>query len=128
MSAVLTTFFLVLGAAFILVASVGLLRMPDVYLRISACTKATTLGVGSILVGTAIHFDSVGTTSRAVAIALFIGLTAPIAGHMIGRAAYLARTPMWSGTIIDDLRGRYDPRRPVLHSPPDDGGEPAKDL
>ena len=53
-----------LGTSFILLAGVGIVRMPDVYLRISVTTKAATLGIGLILMGAAMYFNELGITSR----------------------------------------------------------------
>lgn len=114
------------GGVFMFLAALGIVRLPDLYMRLSACTKAATLGVALTLIGSALHFDDIGVTSRAVATILFVFLTAPVAGHMIGRAAYLANTPLWENTTIDELRGRYDLTNDVLHSrspspPPEEG-------
>ncbi|MCZ2096082.1 MAG: monovalent cation/H(+) antiporter subunit G [Chloroflexota bacterium] len=99
---------LVFGALFMLLASIGIYRMPDVFLRMSASSKATTLGLILIMLAVAIHFNSVGVTARAIGIVLFIILTGPVSAHMIGRAAYITGTPLWEGTCIDELAGRYD--------------------
>ncbi len=96
------------GAITILLASIGMLRMPDLYLRLSVTTKAATLGVGLILVSAAFYFSNVGVTSRVLAIILFITITAPVSAQLIGRAAYLVKTKMWKHTIIDELDGMYD--------------------
>lgn len=102
------------GAAFILLAAIGLLRMPDVFLRTSCSTKASTLGIVACLVGAALHFGELGVAARAAAGALFVLATAPVAAQVIGRAAYLAGVPLWRGTVADQLRGRYDRRRGAL--------------
>lgn len=98
------------GALFILLAAIGILRMPDFYLRVSVTTKAVTLGVGLILVASAFAFKNFSVTSRVLAIIVFILLTAPVGAHMIGRAAYFIGVPLWSKTKIDDLKGKYDKR------------------
>ena len=108
MSEVVSTIFLIFGVGFFLTAGVGILRMPDLFMRTSASTKASTLGIGLTLTGVAIHFNELGVTSRAVATIAFILLTAPVAAHMISRAAYLNRAPLWSRTIVDELKGYYD--------------------
>lgn len=100
--------FIILGVAFLLLSAIGLLRMPDLYTRMSATTKASTLGVGLLLIGTAIYFGDIGIVSRAVVIILFLFITVPIAAHMIGRAAYFDCVPLWKGTKIDQLKGKYD--------------------
>lgn len=107
-----------IGAAFMFLAAVGLARLPDIYMRLSACTKAATLGAALLLVGTAIHFQDVGVASRAIAISLFLLVTGPVASHMIGRAAYLSNTPLWDNTLVDELRDCYDLDNETLHSTP----------
>jgi multicomponent Na+:H+ antiporter subunit G len=109
---------LLTGTLFMLLAGFGLLRMPDLFLRMSAATKASTLGAGFILLAAAIHFEDLGTTSRALATIVFIFLTAPVAAHRIGRAAYFDGVPLWSGTRRDDLGGHYDQRTHELDSDP----------
>jgi multicomponent Na+:H+ antiporter subunit G len=109
-------FFMVVGAFFIFVAGLGALRMPDLFLRASATTKAATLGVGSILLATAIYFGELGVTSRALATIAFVLLTAPISAHMIGRAAYLSGVALWEGTILDELEGQYNRQTDQLSS------------
>ncbi|MEM9985231.1 MAG: monovalent cation/H(+) antiporter subunit G [Bacteroidota bacterium] len=99
----------VLGAAFILLAAIGILRMPDLYLRISVTTKAATLGTGLILTSVAVYFGEAGISSRVVAIILFTLLTAPVAAHLIGKASYFTGTPIWEKSVVDDLKGRYRP-------------------
>lgn len=107
---------LVIGAFFIFVASLGLLRMPDLFLRMSSSTKAATLGVGSMLLGAAIYFDDLGITTRALATILFVFLTAPVAAHMIGRAGYFIGALLARETVLDELHGQYDLRTHRLES------------
>jgi len=105
-----------LGAIFILLAAVGFLRMPDSYLRISVTTKAVTLGVGLLLASAAIYFDDLSVTSRVMAIILFIILTAPVGGHLIGRASYFVGNKMWDKSVMDELEGKYQPNSHRLSS------------
>jgi len=95
------------GAFFMLVAGLGLLRLPDLFLRMSATSKAATLGAGLVLAAAAIYFNEEGITARVLAIIFFLLLTAPVAAHMIGRAAYFDGVPLWEGTLINELRGHY---------------------
>ncbi len=95
------------GAFFMALAGLGMLRMPDLFLRMSSSAKAGTLGAGLILLGAAIHFDDFSIYTRSFAIIIFLLLTAPVAAHMIGRAAYFDGVPLWKGTVQDDLRGHY---------------------
>ncbi len=108
--------FIVIGSIMILISSIGLLRMPDLYMRMSATTKAATLGVGFVLLGTAIHFWEIGIVSRLIIIISFLLLTAPVAAHMIGRAAYNDNVPLWKGTKKDELKGKYDEHTHELKS------------
>lgn len=108
-----------LGTLIILIAAVGFLRMPDIYLRISVATKASTMGIGLILVGAAMYFNELGITSRVIAIIIFMLLTAPVGAHMIGRASYFTGVKIWRRTIIDDLKGKYDTKTHELSSEDD---------
>jgi multicomponent Na+:H+ antiporter subunit G len=94
---------LVLGALFMLLAGVGLVRLPDLYLRMSATSKAATLGASLVLLGAAVHFGTAAVAGRAVVIVVFLFLTAPVAAHTIGRAGYRRKSPLWKGTIADEL-------------------------
>jgi len=96
------------GTALMLVASIGLLRLPDFYTRTHAISKAGTLGVGLVLVGVAVAFGDLSVTTRAVVVILFVLLTAPVASHMIGRAGYLSGVPLWDGTVFDQWKGSFD--------------------
>ena len=115
---VLSLVLFLVGTFFMVLAGIGLLRMPDLFLRMSASTKASTLGAGFILLAAALYFEDLGTTSRALATIVFIFLTAPVAAHRIGRAAYFNGVPLWEGTKRDDLSGHYDIRTHELESDP----------
>lgn len=96
-----------LGSFLVLVAGIGLLRMPDLFLRMSATAKAGTLGTGLMVLGAAIHFNEYAIYTRAIALIAFLFVTAPVAAHMLGRAAYFDGVPLWKGTVQDDLHGHY---------------------
>ena len=86
--------FLMLGSFFCAVAAFGVLRMPDVYIRLHAATKAGTLGLGMIMIGVALVFNELTVVSRVIVIILFILITAPVASHMLGRASlYMGIVP-----------------------------------
>jgi multicomponent Na+:H+ antiporter subunit G len=116
MSEIVIAIIVSIGAAFVLLAAIGVLKMPDLFLRISVTTKAATLGVGLMLVGVSIHFSDFYTTTRSVAIVLFVLLTAPIGAHLIGRAAYIFGVPLWKNNRIDQLEGHYHRVTHDLHS------------
>ena len=109
---------MIIGTVFMLLAGIGILRMPDLFLRMSATTKAATLGVSFFVLALAVYFGNLGITSRAVATIIFVLLTAPVAAHMIGRAAYLGSIPLCKETVVDDLSGRYDQSTHTLESHP----------
>lgn len=106
--------FLISGSLFILLSAVGLLRMPDLFTRMSATTKASTLGIGLVLIGTALYWFEIGIAARAISIIIFLLLTAPVAAHIIGRAAYFDKVPLWRNTHIDELKGKYDDDSHIL--------------
>lgn len=116
MTAFLSAIFLVCGAALCLLASVGVLRLPDFFMRMHAATKAGVAGCGLLLIGVAFAYPSPGMwTKVAIAIA-FLLLTTPIAGHLLARAGYVAGVPLWRGTRGDQLRGEL-PRGDFDHPP-----------
>jgi multicomponent Na+:H+ antiporter subunit G len=78
---------LLAGGAFCLVAGVGVLRLPDVFLRLHASTKAGTLGVGLIVLALAITTEALPVATKAVGVILFLLGTAPVGAHLVGRAA-----------------------------------------
>jgi len=99
---------LITGGFFVLVAAVGILRLPDILMRMHASTKAGTLGAGLILLAVAFTYAEIGIVSRAIATIIFILMTAPVAAHTIGRAAYRSGIPFWKGTVVDELKTYYD--------------------
>jgi multicomponent Na+:H+ antiporter subunit G len=103
MIAFLIALLIISGALFMLLASLGLLRMPDLFMRMQSATKAFTLGPLLILTGTALSFATLDVAARILLIILFLYLTAPVAGHLVGRAAYKRKVPRWSGTAYDEI-------------------------
>lgn len=108
MAEIIALGFLLVGAVFTFIAALGVLRMPDLFMRMHANTKSATLGVGFIMLGVAIYFGEITITTRAVAVILFLLVTAPISSHLLARAAYFSGIPLWAQTLSDDLRGHYD--------------------
>lgn len=104
------------GSIFVLLAAVGMIRMPDTYLRISVTTKAATLGIGLLMIAGAIYSNDLSITAKVLAIILFILLTAPVSAHLIGRTSYFAGVKLWKNSVLDDLEGKYDPSTEVLKS------------
>ncbi|MCC5450829.1 Na+/H+ antiporter subunit G [Rheinheimera sp. UJ51] len=87
-------FFLLLGGSFVLIGSIGLTRMPDFFMRLHGPTKATTLGMGGILLGSMLFFSATpGEISvHELLITIFLLITAPISAHMLIKAALHHRT------------------------------------
>lgn len=104
MTDVLTAVLWLTGSAFSLLAAVGVLRMPDVFTRMQASTKASTFGLGCLLGGAALQMADLGSFIRLASIGAFVLLTTPVSGHVIARAAYFAEIPLWSGTVLDERR------------------------
>lgn len=107
MTEILAAFLLFTGACFNLLAAIGIIRMPDLFTRLHAATKASTLGVGCIMAGVAIHFWSLETTTRAVTTTVFLLLTAPVGAHLLARAAYWMGIEFWEGTHTDEFRSHW---------------------
>ncbi|MBO9419735.1 monovalent cation/H(+) antiporter subunit G [Labrenzia sp. R4_2] len=93
MSAVVTILagtMLVIGSLFALVASIGIVRLEDVYMRTHAASKAGTLGSGLMLIALAVYAADLAVATRALAGVIFFLLTAPISAHLLAKAAYEA--------------------------------------
>lgn len=99
---------LLTGSLVFLVAAFGLLRFPDFYIRMSAATKAATLGLGLLSLAVAVGFGGGLVALKAILLTIFLFSTAPIGAHLLGRAAYRAGIPLWQGTHVDELRGREE--------------------
>jgi multicomponent K+:H+ antiporter subunit G len=83
-----TAALLLLGAGFALLGSIGLARLPDIYTRLHGPTKATTLGIGGILLGSILFFSlRQGLSLHEVLVSVFLFMTAPVSAHLIARAA-----------------------------------------
>ncbi|NIK79267.1 multicomponent Na+:H+ antiporter subunit G [Paenibacillus castaneae] len=92
------------GALISAISAFGLVRLPDVYLRSHAATKSATLGVLFILAGAFLYFafylDHI--SAKLLLGIVFVFITAPVAGHLNGRAAYISGVPLWERSVQDD--------------------------
>jgi multicomponent K+:H+ antiporter subunit G len=95
------------GAFFTLAGSIGLARFPDFFLRLHGPTKATTLGVGSLLIASALHFSSQGEQIRfpEALIMLFLFITAPVSATLMAKAALHLRVACPPGLPSKRLDG-----------------------
>ena len=92
-----------LGAFLMVVAGLGIVRMPDLPTRMHASSKAGTLGAAMILIGVAFAFADGAVAVRAILVIGFLFLTAPVASHVIARAAYRTGVPLSDETVIDEM-------------------------
>jgi multicomponent Na+:H+ antiporter subunit G len=102
---------MIFGTLLMIIGGIGMIRMPDLYLRMSAATKVSTLGVASLLLAVAVHKLEEHVAAQAIATIIFLLLTVPLGAHIIGRAAY--RTDMVhfaDDTVFDDKRRRESDR------------------
>ena len=96
------------GILLMTVAGIGLLRMPDLLTRMHASSKAGTLGATLVLLAVALHFGDAAVAVRVVVVCVFLLLTAPVASHVIARAAYRVGVPLSGETVVDELAERLD--------------------
>lgn len=108
------------------IAGLGLIRFPGLILRMHASSKAGTLGTSLVLIAVAFYFRDLGVTTRALITIIFLYITTPVAAHLIARAAYFAGTPLWKGTVIDELSGLYNKRWHTLNAKKKRSIKPAK--
>jgi multicomponent Na+:H+ antiporter subunit G len=97
-------------------STLGILRLPDFYTRSHAASKASTLGVSAFLLAVAVYRADLITGAKMVALIAFFFLTAPVAAHMLGRAAYLSGVRPDPATAPDEMRGAYDHEHGILRS------------
>lgn len=126
MSELATVVAMILGSVLMLLSGVGILRMPDVYMRLQVASKASSLGAGLLMLAVAVYFAELGVIVRSVLVVAFIFLTTPVSAHLLGRAAYLTGVPLWEATGHDALEGAYDPVHGTL-APRAATDEPAAD-
>ena len=118
---------LLVGALFVLVAALGLVRLPDLLMRMHAATKAGTLGAGLLLIATAVSSPETSVVARAVATIVFLLLTAPIAAHLIARAAYhTGEAALWEHTCVDELAAAIEERVPAAPASEETNALPAR--
>jgi multicomponent Na+:H+ antiporter subunit G len=102
MTDIVTAIVWLVGSAFALLAAVGVLHMPDVFTRMQASTKASTLGLGCLLAAVALRNPDPYFVVRAASIAAFMLLTTAVSAHVIARAAARSGVPIWEGTVVDE--------------------------
>ncbi len=94
--------FLGIGAIFLFLSGLGIIRLPDVYNRLQAGTKASTFGALFSIIGVGIIEPT--WFWKCFVIALFILLTNPVSSHAIGRASYKSGVKLWKGSVVDKYK------------------------
>ena len=110
------------GAALGLLAGIGVVRFSNLFSRMHAATKPQVLGLVLILLGIALRVEDWHDLGLLLLVAVFQLMTAPVAAHMLGRAAYRAGRPEGDQRVVDEpLFGSDDPRSPPAGGRKDDG-------
>ncbi|HVR44493.1 MAG TPA: monovalent cation/H(+) antiporter subunit G [Thermoanaerobaculia bacterium] len=123
MSQIFVASLMLVGCSFLLLAAVGIVRMPDLFMRMSASAKAATLGIGCMLIALMLHFRESSVTTRSILVLSFFFLLSPVAAHMIARAAYIVGVPLWEHTVCNEAEHLYPKkkeRRDATAPPPED--------
>ena len=104
---------IIIGAFLNLISAIGVLRLPDVYTRNHAASKAATLGIVCILLATFLYYYvEVGHfNSRLILAIVFLFITSPVSGHLINRAAYYSGVKLWDKSVQDDLKQEMQQER-----------------
>lgn len=101
---VIVSFFLIVGAFFLLVGGIGMVKLPDLFMRLHAPTKSSTLGLGSFLLAAMIYAAFQGRFGFAeLLITLFAFITAPVSANLIAQAAIHLRLRSTSGEVPEAL-------------------------
>ncbi|MBP2031302.1 multicomponent Na+:H+ antiporter subunit G [Methanohalophilus levihalophilus] len=103
----ISMFFFLIGLAFVFLGMIGLLRLPDVYNRLHATTKIGTVGALAVMIGIVLKVGLSAMGLKAITVGLFLLLTAPIAAHMIARAAHRHGVGLCEESIMDDYGKTY---------------------
>jgi multicomponent K+:H+ antiporter subunit G len=106
MADIFVSVLLLVGSFFTLVGGIGLLRLPDFFMRLHAPTKATTLGVGGVLLAAIVEAASFSVTMRELLIALFLFITAPVSAYLMAQAGLRCRVP--SRAALPRIEGLTD--------------------
>ena len=101
---ILIAIFIVVGSAFALIAALGVLRMPDFYMRMHAATKAGAFGAFLLLIAAALYFGSLRAVLTSLAVIVFFYLTTPVAAQTLAESAYRRGVKMWDKTVVDRLK------------------------
>lgn len=107
---VVSAVLLLSGSLLALTAALGLVRLPDVFSRMHAATKPATLGILLLMIGAVLQVDAPSNRAKLLLVAVLQFVTAPVAAHMVGRAAYRSGAGALDDLVVDELR---DPAPPT---------------
>lgn len=93
-----------LGTVLLLLAAIGIVRLPDVFARLHAAGLGASLGIASVLLGSALLVETAAARVALVVAVVFQFAAGPFATHALSRAAHRSHAPMWAGTVVDELR------------------------
>jgi multicomponent Na+:H+ antiporter subunit G len=99
------------GSFFFLISALGVVKFPDVFTRMHAASKSSSLGIALVLAGVCFHFQDWIVFLKGSLIVFFIFLTAPVAAHILGRAAFLTRAPVWKKSVLMETEELPQPNR-----------------
>ncbi len=98
----LLSMLLLAGSIFLLLASLGAIKFPDFFTRMAAISKAGTLGAALLLMAPVANEPSLTNFIKSGVALLFLFVTAPVAAHLLGRAAYTRGVRLWQRTLVDE--------------------------
>jgi multicomponent K+:H+ antiporter subunit G len=105
-SDIIVSILVLFGAALMLIGAFGLFRLPDIFMRLHGPSKASTLGIGAILIGSSVHFSVRGPalSLHEILITLFLFITSPVSAYLISKVAIRMRLPTRTrGSVPDDV-------------------------
>lgn len=100
---VLIAFLILMGSSFILIAAIGIWRMPDLLMRMHAATKAGTVGAGMNLLAVMLYFHKINVVVEAGLAILFLMMTAPVASHLLAKVSYMKGLKLSKETLLDEM-------------------------
>ena len=106
---IITSIFILIGVFLTLLSAVGVIRLPDVYSRMHAAGKSSTLGVVFLMLAVVLYFIPEGIINAKILLAiLFVFMTAPLSSLIVNRSAYRIGVPLEKNSVQDDLKEMYD--------------------
>jgi multicomponent K+:H+ antiporter subunit G len=101
---IMVSLLLLVGSVFTVIGAIGLVRLPDFFMRLHGPTKSTTLGVGGMLLAAIVHAAGRDFSLRELVITLFLFVTAPVSAYLLGQAG-LRRRVTSRAPLPDDFPG-----------------------